>query len=462
MGSVMAVFASGAGEAALLVLCAAACTIAWVSVGAMRRARKALSTAQSRADIVVRATRAGVVDWDVASGEVRYSDTFKEMLGYPASHPGWGGDYMQLVHPEDRGEANEAFIDYLRTNRSDTGDNMHRWIEYRLRCADGGYLWVRGTGLGIRDETGRVVLYIASIIDIAEKKSQEQGLRNQFKFVDDLLDSLPMSVAIRDLAGQFTMVNRTWEQYYGKKREEVLGRSLAELAPAERAEPIEREDKAALEQKPGTLPRTQEILYLGRYYLQTRIPVTDALGTVTGVLTTGIDTTEQHRMQAELEVQRHRLALVVRAAKAGIIDWDAGARLAWFSEGFKMLLGYPPGTDSSVWADYFDTIHPEDRGRVRGIFAERQKIPSAPYSETLHDPIEYRLRRADDSYVWVQVNELVLRDGNGRVARNLYSITDITEGRAHEQELRDQVALTREIIVPVRCTSRTPRAGSSS
>lgn len=37
-----------------------------------------------RADLLVRATKAGLLEWDAASGAVTYSDRFKEMLGYAA------------------------------------------------------------------------------------------------------------------------------------------------------------------------------------------------------------------------------------------------------------------------------------------------------------------------------------------------------------------------------------------
>src|SRR5207253_5433319 len=50
-------------------------------------------------------------------------------------------------------------------------------------------------------------------------------------------------------------------------------------------------------------------------------------------------------------------------------------------------------------------------------------------------PEEYRLLRADASYVWVQVSGVAVRDAKGFVTRWIAAISDITERRAQAQEL---------------------------
>ena len=80
---------------------------------------------------------------------------------------------------------------------------------------------------------------------------------------------------------------------------------------------------------------------------------------------------------------------------------DARADRQTFSGRFKEMLGYPPDADTSNWPSLFEMMHPDDREPMREAFrAMLHRVSSM--GERMHGPLEYRLRKADGSYLWVR------------------------------------------------------------
>jgi PAS domain S-box-containing protein len=124
---------------------------------------------------------------------------------------------------------------------------------------------------------GTVAGLIGTNTDITALKQIEQQLAERATFVAELVDALPISVALRDPEGRYVLVNRTWEQYFGVKRDDALGKRRREL-PGWTGDPkriadadeIERLDLDTLARGPGYVAEPHETLRLGRHYLITR------------------------------------------------------------------------------------------------------------------------------------------------------------------------------------------------
>src|SRR6185295_5740453 len=152
------------------------------------------------------------------------------------------------------------------------------------------------------------------------------------------------------------------------------------------------------------------------------------------VLTASIDTSDRKAMEEALATEQQRLRLVVQSSQLGMLDWDAATRTAYYSPRFKEILGYPSDVDTSGWPDYFELVHPDDVGRVRARF--RQHIIDS--REDFHEPIDYRLRRADGSHVWVQAQGVSVRDEKGFSRRFIATLADISERREAEEKLHGE------------------------
>jgi PAS domain S-box-containing protein len=138
------------------------------------------------------ATRAVVWSWDMKTDQVSCSDEFWAMTGYSANeNPASLAFFVDHIHPEDRGRVIQTAKSALHTE-SDIRD-----MEHRLCRADGSYLWLTTRGTPQRDDSGKIVRYIGTSIDITERKHEEQVREN---LQQQLLQSQKMELIGR-LAG---------------------------------------------------------------------------------------------------------------------------------------------------------------------------------------------------------------------------------------------------------------------
>jgi len=232
---------SGSLLPAILALAAAgAVAVAAGCFWALRRCRTLLAAERQRTAMVIRATQSGIFDWDVATNRIEYSERFREILGFPL-HADLSdrARHFDSVHPEDRERARAAFVAHLREGRGGGKESMHPPIEYRMRRADGSYTWVRGTGLSVRDGEGRTVRYIASIIDISERKRQELEFATQRQRLELVVRAAQVGIIDWDGA--------TRKGWYSERFKEMLGYATdADLSDWVFFDAVHPEDRDAL------------------------------------------------------------------------------------------------------------------------------------------------------------------------------------------------------------------------
>ena len=119
----------------------------------------------------------GAWDWNVRTGEVAMSTGFLARLGYvPDSFPPDFDSFVHLVHPEDLPLLTRSLKEHL-----DGCSNSFR-CEYRLRCADGRWLWNLDRGRVVaRDPiTGLPLRMVGTASDITEIKTAQQTAQAAF------------------------------------------------------------------------------------------------------------------------------------------------------------------------------------------------------------------------------------------------------------------------------------------
>lgn len=136
--------------------------------------REAQITADQRYALIALGANDGLWDWDLASGQVRYSPRLADMMGLPPNSQSCViEDWLSCVLPEDR--------DWVDATLEEQVENPSRdfKIEYRVRDANGATRWVlcRGTALG-GGENGRATRMAGSQSDITARKEAEEALRS--------------------------------------------------------------------------------------------------------------------------------------------------------------------------------------------------------------------------------------------------------------------------------------------
>jgi formate hydrogenlyase transcriptional activator len=121
--------------------------------------------------------------------------------------------WTAAIHPEDV----EAFVDKWRAALA-SGEPLV--AESRVRRADGEYRWFLHRNVPLRDETGKIVKWYGTGIDIEERKTAEEKIREQETELRQILDLVPQLVAVFGPGSERLYANRIGLDYVGLSLEE--------------------------------------------------------------------------------------------------------------------------------------------------------------------------------------------------------------------------------------------------
>ena len=166
------------------------------------------------------AAKAGTFDWNIATGEVQWSNNMEAIHGQP---PGTFGGTMdgvlEFIHPDDR--------DMVRENirRAIEGEGNYQ-VECRHFRADGTVGWMERKGRVIYDErTRQPIRMIGVCIDATERKRNEQAHLQLAAIVDSSEDAIISA----DMTGRILTWNAAAERMYGYPAAEIIGRDMTVL-----------------------------------------------------------------------------------------------------------------------------------------------------------------------------------------------------------------------------------------
>ncbi|MBX3348915.1 MAG: PAS domain-containing protein [Nitrospira sp.] len=145
-----------------------------------------------------------------------------------------------------------------------------------------------------------------------------------------------------------------------------------------------------------------------------------------------------HMMEAVREGQE-RFQAAVQGANEGIWDWNLVTNDAYFSPRWKAMLGYEDHEISHAYQEWESRLHREDRERVLSHLSDYLEGRAARYE------VEFRLRKKDGVYCWINACGILIRDAANRPVRMAGSHTDITE-RKREEALQVAEKQTLELV----------------
>jgi len=155
----------------------------------------------------------------------------------------------------EEGPVGRAFNELLDTSADDP---LPTWLdagagaseppaEVRMRGADGAQFWAMVSMRPVdaqRPAAGQIV----TVLNIDARKRSEQEVQQMRNYLDLVVETLPVMVAVRDARdGRFISINRAGEALLGRPRESVIGRTWHELFPPAPADELAALDTQALE-----------------------------------------------------------------------------------------------------------------------------------------------------------------------------------------------------------------------
>lgn len=157
----------------------------------------------------------GLWDWDATTGKVYYSQNYLSMLGHtPETYPAELDSWVRSVHPDDY----EKTVNMQMRVAASPAEGDAFSCTYRIRRADGSWLWVLGRGcVTSRDSQGRALRIVGMHTDISSLQHDRNVLEKKIRLdpltgvynryhLDGLLQQVrkdrgPLSVLMADVNG---------------------------------------------------------------------------------------------------------------------------------------------------------------------------------------------------------------------------------------------------------------------
>jgi len=173
----------------------------------------------------------GILDWNIATGKVFYSERWLGTLQYGPDEFGDGiEEWKDRIHPDDAGNVTQEIERHL------AGAISVYQCEHRLRCRDGSWKWFLDRGKVIqRAADGSPLRLIGTHIDIDVRRRSEDAVVQRDRLLRGLLDMSRTLLSETDIESSLRMAVQQLGQaadadraHLLENRVDVQGRLVAE------------------------------------------------------------------------------------------------------------------------------------------------------------------------------------------------------------------------------------------
>lgn len=158
------------------------------------------------------------------------------------------------------------------------------------------------------------------------------------------------------------------------------------------------------------------------------------------------DVSSHIKNEKTLRLSNKRYVCAVKGSEDGLWDWDLTKETIYFSERWKSVIGYSGKEIGENVNEWFARVHEQDIDDVKKTLQSHINGKSEQFES------EHRLRHKAGTWRWVLVRGVAVRNRAGKAIRIAGFLTDITERKTAELELKKsleelQFALASEKIL---------------
>lgn len=331
--------------------------------------------------------------------------------------------YWDVIHANSQ----RSVADFYRHQRKKREGTTY--FEFLMITKTGRELWVGQNVTMFFDESGYVRKVVAVARDISALKSTEFKLSASERRFRSLSEKAPVGIFQTDAVGQCFYVNKRWCEITGLTAEQAVDEGWVNaIHPDDRTHVFANWMKAINESHEFVM----EFRFVSgpetRWVNSHAIQIVGADGEIEGYIGTISDITELKTVQQQLS-EREQLYRLISTNSRDIITLftaDKEPLRRFISPSVREVLGYEPACLLNKGA--FDIVHPDDVDRA-------MEVTSLLISTGQPASLEYRGKRRDGQYVWLESKLNPIIDGNNRVTGILTAVRDISQRKAFEESL---------------------------
>ncbi len=193
-----------------------------------KRAEEALRANEARLRATVEAALDCVLVIDTEGRLIEFNPAAEACFGHRRQDV-IGRQIADLVIPAQHRDAHRAGLE--RMKYSSQSPLLGRRVEMSALRVDGSEFPIEMAVT--RVDTPDQPLYVGYLRDITERKANEEALSNSEEQYRAIFEAATDSLQLLDAQHRVVDVNPAYERMYGRRREDVIGRTLTELVPAQ-------------------------------------------------------------------------------------------------------------------------------------------------------------------------------------------------------------------------------------
>jgi PAS domain S-box-containing protein len=343
-----------------------------------------------------------------------------------------GRDPMELVPEDKRGAVAEHRRMALSRGELQTTELVGR------RRLDGEIVETDSMGIPI-DWDGQSCILIQSR-DVTSQRAAQRDIAEREAQVRAFMENNRSGMFIKDLSSRIVLVNRSYEDFHGIDRSEILGKSPDSYLSTESAEKFKRRDREIIAGRKAIAYETilNDASGAERVIREDLFPISKPNGEILGVGGIFADITEIKeredqilKAQAEAEKAQAQLAAFFDHSPSGMYLKDRDLNVTMVNRAFEKF--YDVASDDIVGRPISDW-------RPGSLSADVDALDMAVADKGESMDMETEIENADGDFRIIVLNKFPIFAANGEVVGVGGVNTGVTDARSQEAEMRQTQA----------------------
>lgn len=351
-----------------------------------------------------------------------------------------GFGWLNAVHPEDRGQVEETFINAVNQQKT-----YHK--TYRLRTKTGDYRWVMDNGKVRNNVEGIFEGMIGTVVDVHEEKVKEQLVRDREHRIRSIVEEATVATALytsREM--KIELANDAMIRLWGKNRS-VIGKTLKEALPELDGQPFHslldnvfttgeiywgKEDRVDL--------MIDGKMQTG-YFNFTYKPLRNEKGEIYGILNMAMEVTEMVKSRNLLKASEKHFRQMADLMPGKVANTDASGNFIYFNQN---------------WLDYtgLNSEELKEQGWEKFIHPDEKERYNRNWQKSLQDgenfEMELRIKDKEGKYKWHINRAEAVKNEHGDIDMWIGTNTEIHKLKEEEKRKGDFLKMvSHELKTPV-------------
>jgi PAS domain S-box-containing protein len=390
-------------------------------------------------------SKVGTFTWDLITDTLKWTDEHYKMFGYEPGVEVTRQMLLDRMHPGDIETISTVLVAAVSKNEPFN-------LEYRIVLPDGStkHTWTKAKP--IKDENGKVIRYVGSVMDVTDRKQAEdkikankeilrnlnreleskverrtRELRMSQERLNSITNALPVLISYINREYNYVYVNETYSKWFQQPTGNFIGKKVASYADPGFFEELKTYMDQALAGKPVEFETQLKVAGgIVKTVNARMIPDISEDGTIYGFNALITDITESENAKRSLEHSEERLRLVFESMPQMAWTATADGALNYLNSRWYEYTGQPQVMDEMEGWKYAQ--HPRDLSEV--VEKWQHSVISGEVFEH-----ESRFKRtADATWRWHLTRAVPIQNERNEIIMWVGTCTDIHD----QKQLIDQ------------------------